>query len=612
MDKIKILIVGDPSSIHTARFTNLLQEIGFDVRIYQNEFSCLQEEHLNNTSIYVPFPVFPEINNNKFISNLRIIGKLFPLRILKYINSSLSIFFKRNDDYKIRRLITALKDYCPDLIISLKMQNDGYIVSLVKEKMGKKFKYKWIHYVWGTDIEFFGKNPDYKFKHLPKIRKLLRSCKFLITDCHRDARQAKDFGFKGQVLGVFPANGGFDIQQIQNIRKRVKKQRIILVKGRQGAYVGKAFNAILAIKKIADRLAGYSVKIIYSTPNIKEFAEKNLKNKINFEILPRIPYSDLLELNAQSQIAVSASDVDGSPLFLLEAMALGAFPIHSDMQSIREWISNGKNGLLFPVDNVDKLASILLDAIQRSDLRQQANETNLKIIAAAADRNIIRRKIERIIETIVGKKMSILNEKKFTEIYRKNLFEGTVSVSGEGSDLEQTAVIQKEIGNLIARLKVKVLIDACCGDFFWMKKVNFGKAKYLGLDIVQDLISNNNAKYGSKKISFLRKDITCEAIPKSDLILCRDCFVHLNFYQINKALDNFKKSGAKYLLTTTFNSRTKNEDLLDGMFWRTLNLEISPFCFPKPEQIIIEKCSEINGQYQDKSLGLWKLEDLKI
>ena len=76
-----------------------------------------------------------------------------------------------------------------------------------------------------------------------------------------------------------------------------------------------------------------------------------------------------------------------------------------------------------------------------------------------------------------------------------------------------------------------------------------------------------------------------------------------------KVIDNFMKSGSKYLLTTTFVNRTRNDDLGKG-FWRTLNLEIAPFQFPMPIKILNEKCTEYGGAYSDKSLGLWVLKDI--
>jgi hypothetical protein len=200
-------------------------------------------------------------------------------------------------------------------------------------------------------------------------------------------------------------------------------------------------------------------------------------------------------------------------------------------------------------------------------------------------------------------------EKKFTKIFRNNSFLGRESKSGEGSGLPQTTAIRQEIPKLLKELHVKSLIDAPCGDLFWIKEIELPVEKYIGIDIVEELIDQNKKKYANQQRSFMALDIIEDEIPKADIILCRDCFVHLSFKQSFKIIKNFKKSGAIYLLTTTFTERLKNNDLGRG-FWRTLNLEIPPFNFPRPIKIINENCSECNGQYSDKSLGLWLLDDI--
>jgi len=200
-------------------------------------------------------------------------------------------------------------------------------------------------------------------------------------------------------------------------------------------------------------------------------------------------------------------------------------------------------------------------------------------------------------------------KKKFTKIFRNNSFLGRESKSGEGSGLSQTTVIRQEIPKLLKELRVKSLIDAPCGDLYWLKEIELPVEKYIGIDIVEELIDQNKKKYVNQQQSFMTIDIIEDEIPKADIILCRDCLVHLSFKQCIKVIKNFKKSGAIYVLTTTFTERLKNNDLGRG-FWRTLNLEIPPFNFPRPIKIINENCSEYDGEYSDKSLGLWLLKDI--
>lgn len=214
---------------------------------------------------------------------------------------------------------------------------------------------------------------------------------------------------------------------------------------------------------------------------------------------------------------------------------------------------------------------------------------------------------KKIKNWFVGNHENVVLEDKFSKIYEGNLFQGKESVSGPGSDLVQTAVISKAIPELIARHGITSLLDAPCGDFFWMRNVVLD-CKYIGADIVKELVEKDQAEFGSETRSFVCADIVNGELPIADIIFCRDCLVHLTYEQALKAIANFKRSGAKYLLTTTF-PKHRNQDL-GSLLWRPLNLQEGPFNFPAPVELINENCTENNGRYSDKSLGFWKFSDI--
>jgi len=203
-------------------------------------------------------------------------------------------------------------------------------------------------------------------------------------------------------------------------------------------------------------------------------------------------------------------------------------------------------------------------------------------------------------------------QKQFSDICRRNVLRGLESRSGSGSSLEQTAAVRAAIPALLKEFGVKTMIDAPCGDFFWMQHTELGVEQYLGIDIVQELIARGQKQFGGKNRQFLCLNIIEDVLPAADLILCRDCLVHLSFSQARKALQNFQRSGARYVLTTTFTGRDRNVDLVGKDIWRTLNLERPPFNLPKPLRLIEERCTEGDGRYADKSLGLWALQDLNL
>jgi hypothetical protein len=202
-------------------------------------------------------------------------------------------------------------------------------------------------------------------------------------------------------------------------------------------------------------------------------------------------------------------------------------------------------------------------------------------------------------------------KEKFTRIYGTNGFNGVESLSGTGSGSEQTKIILAELPLLFKRFGVKTLIDAPCGDLFWMGHLLTDSnilERYIGVDIVEELVEKNRERFANELISFEVKNIVEDVLPAGDLILCRDCLVHLTYADAKQAVRNFKASGSKYLLTTTYPHRIMNKDLVG--VWRCLNLQIMPFSFPTPLAIINEHCTEVGGAFSDKSLALWELKDL--
>ena len=207
-------------------------------------------------------------------------------------------------------------------------------------------------------------------------------------------------------------------------------------------------------------------------------------------------------------------------------------------------------------------------------------------------------------------KMKKEAEQIFTNIYKNNGFNGKESISGPGSDTYQTRIIIKEIPLLFKDYNISTMLDIPCGDFYWMKEVDLKDIEYIGADIVDDLIKKNNKEYHKNNLYFKKLDLLKDTLPNVDLIFTRDCLVHLSFEDIFNALTNICNSNSKYLLSTTFTERTNNNDIKTGQ-WRTLNLEVEPFFLPKPIKIINEGCTENEGIYSDKSLGFWKISDIR-
>ncbi|EAY26952.1 class I SAM-dependent methyltransferase [Microscilla marina] len=198
---------------------------------------------------------------------------------------------------------------------------------------------------------------------------------------------------------------------------------------------------------------------------------------------------------------------------------------------------------------------------------------------------------------------------KFTQIFQTNHWQSQQTLSGRGSELEQTQTLIGALSHLLKKYTISSMLDLPCGDFHWMQHVTLSELQYIGADIVSQLILQNRQQYQKAGIEFRMLDITTDALPKVDLVLCRDCFIHLSYAHIRQAIANLKKSNSKYLLTTTYVNYSLNYNVPSGS-WRPLNLQQAPFSFPEPIDLIKENCSEEGKLYQDKSLGMWEINSL--
>ena len=194
-------------------------------------------------------------------------------------------------------------------------------------------------------------------------------------------------------------------------------------------------------------------------------------------------------------------------------------------------------------------------------------------------------------------KKKIFNKNTYNErfelIYKTNFWSSNESISGLGSEIKNTINIQNEIIKIINKYNIKTILDAPCGDFNWIKNILNDDLNYLGGDIVKDLIEKNLSEYKKDNINFKQLDIISDDLPDADLLICRDCLIHLSFKSINLFFKNIKKSNIKLLLLTSYklkdpNKKIINIDIPDGEF-REIDLVEPPFNLPSPIHKILDK-----------------------
>lgn len=170
----------------------------------------------------------------------------------------------------------------------------------------------------------------------------------------------------------------------------------------------------------------------------------------------------------------------------------------------------------------------------------------------------------------------------FSEIFQDNEWSARESRSGSGSALATTVTIRRQLPQLVKRLSVKTILDAPCGDFNWMKYVQFPEGvNYIGADIVPTLIADLSLRHSGHRRTFFKIDLVEDPLPKADFWLCRHALFHLPNKDNLTILDKFLDSTIQYILTSNHDFCKANHDVNPGGY-RFLNLRRPPFNLPKP------------------------------
>jgi hypothetical protein len=191
----------------------------------------------------------------------------------------------------------------------------------------------------------------------------------------------------------------------------------------------------------------------------------------------------------------------------------------------------------------------------------------------------------------------------FAKIYTANLWGNAETRSGDGSSVAGTADLRAALRELICDRGVRVLLDAPCGDFNWMSRADLESVQYIGADVVDQVILSNRRSFESPSRQFVVADVVRDPLPAADLILCRHLLIHLSFRQGVAALENFRRTGARYLLVTTNPTLAENREIVETGGFRPVNMERAPFSLERP----LESLADAQCPGDPTVLGLYRL-----
>jgi glycosyltransferase involved in cell wall biosynthesis len=275
-----------------------------------------------------------------------------------------------------RSLRAIIQRVQPDLVHALRIPYEGMLAA--DAYTGTPL----IVSVWGNDFTLHAPSTPLMSHY---TRWTLKVADALHADCQRDIRLGRQLGFAANKLTlVTPGNGGIHADVFYPPQLPAADPIIINPRGFR-AYVRndaffKAIPLVLEKRQDARFICSSMSSERQAIQWIKEFGIQHA-----VKLYPPMPHSQMADVFRTAQVVVSPSFHDGTPNSLLEGMACGCFPVAGDLESIREWITPGQNGLLVDSASPRAIANGILTALENKDLREQAAGLNAKIIASRAE-----------------------------------------------------------------------------------------------------------------------------------------------------------------------------------------------------------------------------------
>jgi glycosyltransferase involved in cell wall biosynthesis len=322
----------------------------------------------------------------------------FPLR--HFLKKNFPRIYEGIQKINERKIATVfekmLNEIQPDMVHCFEMKLAGLpILSVMKQN-----KIPFVYSSWGSDM--------YAYQNLGismnQAKLFLNRVDYLITDCNRDFQIAEQLGFTNQFLGIFPGNGGINIETA--LIRPINNRKTICIKGYDDS-VGKALVVIKAIESIQ-----FDSSIDFLIFSADENVVVHLKNSYYFkqrkvEIISRNSFMAnklLLQKLGSCLLYIGNSISDGMPNSLLEAMGMGAFPIQSNPGNVsEEVITHGVNGFLIenPLDSIE-IASWTRKALENQELRATAQKYNLDFVNKNYNRENLKQEIVQLYKSILS------------------------------------------------------------------------------------------------------------------------------------------------------------------------------------------------------------------
>jgi glycosyltransferase involved in cell wall biosynthesis len=388
--KPHILFICNANSTHAQGWINLLKDSPFEGRVFTTRLPSLDFGWAPDWNFPTYVTIQPAIKAK--VQKVQVFWLLPGALGLKTVSNWLDSHF----DLTVRYLRRTIRAWKPDIVHSLSMEKAGRLARLALQGIPPEDRPRWVVSSYGNDICLDLLDAD-KSKN---IKSILAQCDGFMADCQRDRQLAVTAGLEAGKLALkraVPGPGGLDLDQFARLRHaEPAPRRLILVpKAFEREHANRTLVILEAFRILGNALLKhYDIHLNMCSANVKAYLRQMpdwLQQLVHCHDM--LPQDELFTQMAQARVVIAPSLTDGTPNVMLEAMAAGALPVLSPIDSIQEWITDGENGLLAHALYPDQVAAAVRRALLDDDLFDRAQRLNWEIVCQRADRREVRREV---------------------------------------------------------------------------------------------------------------------------------------------------------------------------------------------------------------------------
>jgi len=391
--KNHILLIADGRSAITSRWIDILKELGFRITLVSTypTSSKIAVEQMFILPVAFSGAAAAEKSSDTNATNLRTINwKRQLIQHARPLVMNIRYLLGPNTLPKYQKeLNNIIKSVNPDLVHALRVPYEGMLASAVPKNLPLLVS------IWGNDFTLHAR-ANAKMGQL--TRKVMERANGVLADVHRDITLAHQWGLSNhKPTLVVPGGGGIHLDEIKETATKDishldlpnKAPIIINPRGiRAYARTDTFFQAIPAVLEEFPN-AIFVCPGMQGKPEAEKWVSK-LSLQKNVKLFDNLDQQTIWAVFHQSQLSLSITTHDGTPNTLIEAMACGCFPITGDIDSIREWIVPGVNGLVVDPDDPQDLAKAIILALNNENLRKEARIHNQELIKTKAEVGLVR------------------------------------------------------------------------------------------------------------------------------------------------------------------------------------------------------------------------------